>query len=128
MENQEQFETVYNDIKDVVKGLAESLQVGAEHVYEVLVRQQVVISISWTLLFAFIIILIIIWKNTMLKHFLRKIEESKYDKADYWVGIVVSTIVLILLLLPPLFHIDVIITGFVNPEYGAIKEIMELVK
>ena len=31
-------------------------------------------------------------------------------------------------LLMGIAHLDVIITGFYNPEYGAIKEIKELIK
>ena len=49
-------EVVYQDVKAVLKDLGEALAVGAEHVYGVLVRQQIVTSIVWAAINTLIIL------------------------------------------------------------------------
>ena len=99
------FKQVYSDVKQGLVGLAAGLKVGVEHVYKVLVKQQVVLAISWLLyLISLIPIGFILYKGG--------VKIYAYCDDDNPMG---------------LFHMDIIVTGFVNPEYGAIKEIINLI-
>lgn len=110
--------TIYNDAKEAMKGLGAALKVGSEHVYEILVKQQLVNSIVYTIIL-------------LLGLFMFIYAYNKY-KAENWKEgpgfSAIPGILGIILFLGGLSSIDVIITGFVNPEYGALKEIMELIK
>lgn len=120
------FGKVYNDVKGALSGLANGLKVGAEHVYIVLVRQQVIqayiyISIG--------IIGIILWVINIFM--IRWFVKEKLDADDYGALVAIMFVLGILgtiLFLVGLFNIDVIFTGFANPEYGAIHEILKVAK
>jgi hypothetical protein len=120
------FKMIYNDVKSNIAGLASALKVGAEHVYLVLVKQQIVYSIVWlilTILSVFILKYII--KITKWAY------ETKVNEADNFgiiLGIVFGWLGSIIYLLIVIFHLDTMITGFVNPEYGAIMDIVNFVK
>ena len=120
------FKMMYSDFKSGITALASSLKVGAEHVYEVLVRQQIVYAIVYIIFFIFAWILIIIW----IKKYKDKDEE--WDDANFITGLgiirVLQILLGIILLLIGIFHIDTIITGFVNPEYGALQDVIDMVK
>lgn len=120
---------VYADVKAGINGLAQSLKVPATHVYSVMVRQQLAQSIANLIFFfAFVILSIILYKAGIKTYKLYNV-----NKDDDLVGITfvtfflcgISTIVCIVG-----FWSDYssIITGFTNPEYGAIKEIISFVK
>jgi hypothetical protein len=113
---------VYDDVKTGLSGLAAGLKVGVEHVYVVLVKQQVVYAVTWLI----VVILILV---------LGGIVNYKYFKA--WERIcdgdnepsIILIIMLDLIILSLVFcNINSIIGGFINPEYGAIKEIVDFVK
>lgn len=109
--------TIYNDAKAGIQGLASALKVGAEHVYLVLVKQQLVYSICW-LISWILIIIVLTYFIKFAKHVWKEDDEG---------GLVVSFVIgicLIVWLSINLCHIDNMVTGFVNPEYGAIMEIM----
>jgi len=121
------FKQVYTDVKSVLVALGESLKVGSEHVYEILVKQQIVDSIVY-LIFGLISLYLII---SFIKKY-KSDEEWTIDNGETFtvIGIIrtfqigVGFIMFITLL----FNIDTIITGFINPEYGAIKEILDIIK
>jgi hypothetical protein len=114
---------VYNDVTQGIQGLAQALKAPAEKVWEVLVVQQKVNAIAYTILLIVGLIICIVlvfiikwlWKNTD-------------DGED---GAIFMTIVTIILIIAEIICIIVftpdIITGFVNPEYGAIKEILNVI-
>lgn len=121
------FSKVYTDVKAGITGLASALKVGAEHVYIVLVRQQIVNAIIWLIVgiigFIFVLNSIKMYKST----------EKWLDSDDEFptgLGIFRLTQILFGLLFSLIFvcHIDTIITGFVNPEYSAIREIIGFIK
>jgi len=112
-------EKIYGDVKSVIADLAEGLQVGAEHVYAILVKQQVVESITY-LIIGFISIMLIYLSVKFGKTDWN--EPNGKNVASITLGIVGAFSLLITFFLLP----D-IITGFVNPEYGAIKDILSAV-
>lgn len=122
------FERVYTDMKEGLQALGETLKTGAEHVYEVLVRQQVVTSVSY--LVAALIAIILVWIGV------KNIKSVVYDKygnpesnnLPKFLVAVIFTIIGGITGIICMCSINEIITGFVNPEYGAMKEIMEFVK
>jgi len=120
------FKMIYNDVKSNIAGLASALKVGAEHVYLVLVKQQIVYSIVWlvlTILAVFILKYLIKFSKWSYENKL-----SDLDNPGLVVGLVFGWIGYVVYLLTIIFHLDTMITGFVNPEYGAIMDIVNFVK
>lgn len=119
------FKTIYTDIKTNIGALASALKVGAEHVYYVLVKQQVVNSIVWLI----VAIIVIFGFRGMLKYTTwcreNKIDE---DNVGHTFGLLFGWVFTVIAVGIVIFHIDVIVTGFVNPEYGAIMDIVNFVK
>lgn len=103
--------------------LAKSLKQPIEHVYAVLVKQQVVESITNLVIIILAILFAIIG-----------IRFVKHPNADWKDGNVYSTVGGILLFLSALcifsslLELNDTITGFVNPEYGAIKDISNIIE
>jgi len=120
-------EVIYNDAKEALSQLGAALKVGAEHVYEVLVRQQVVESITYLVVgLVSVIFLIICYKQA------NKVQFDNYNNITKG-GInmtyaVCFGVVGVITGLFALFNIQTIVTGFVNPEYGAIKTILDTIK
>lgn len=126
------------EFKALVVSIAESLKQPVEHVYDVLIAQQKVQSYSLIIgiitLFALGIILLVI---TILSYrrenllYMRahniKIYQRNYDLDDgWWIGGVITSLVLIgASIIWGLADANRIITGFINPEYGAIKTIVD---
>jgi len=118
------FTTVYNDVKDALSGLAEGLQVGGEQVWDILVQQQLIGSIVWLLY-----LIILIPAAFILKYAISEITSNNHDTIDiYVVLIILFGIITIITIMSFLINMNAGITGFLNPEYGAIQEILELIK
>lgn len=129
------FKLMYNDIKSTLATLATSLKVGAEHVYGVLIKQQIAISITNIFIYLLQIIILIIFIKIGLKLYNNhKKEHPHNDLIESTVGFTSITIFILTSILSIIFMVFILdsfsetITGFVNPEYGAIKEIIELAK
>jgi hypothetical protein len=119
------FKHIYTDIKTGVTALAQGLKVGVEHVYMVLVKQQIVKAIVWVLIGFIPLIIFLIFGKAMWNWADRRYNES--DGFSVFIAIVfyLFTIVPSFFLM---FNIDTVVTGFVNPEYGAIQQIISIVK
>jgi len=118
------YKQIYGDVKTGLKAVAEGLKVGVEHVYIVLVKQQVVKSITWTLLIILSFISICLWFKAY------KSKEVWFDGSDATGLGVVRTIQLILsslIFVISILYINTIITGFINPEYGALEEVVDFI-
>jgi hypothetical protein len=117
------FKMIYSDAKAGLEGLAKALKVGAEHVYVVLIKQQVVKSITWCALYLVAVFLIVV----MVKF--SKWAYKTYDSDSPiiipivfgWLGVLIFSIFCI-------SNLDTVVTGFVNPEYGAMESIFDFVK
>ena len=120
------FKMVYTDIKDGISALASGLRVGAEHVYMVLVKQQIVYAIVYLIIGLFSLFLIVNWINGY------KDTKQEWSNSEEPTGLGIIKLIQIIvggiMLGVFLFHIDTIIMGFVNPEYGAIQTIIDIVK
>lgn len=112
---------------DAIKGLAAALEIPAEFLYRVLVKQQIV--------YAFVYILTIVIGAIFLILFAKHLNLLKYDNNDFIEGtgkhvflVIIFGAISIISLLIGLFNLNAIMIGLINPDYGAIKEIMEFMK
>lgn len=122
---------VYEDVKAGLSGLAEGLKTTAEHVYVILVKQQVVNGFVGLFILITLITFTIItlnYSNNIKDWDDLEVYEGK-NKAS---GVICITFGILSLFILSAFLIGGysgdILTGFINPEYGAIKEIMSFVK
>lgn len=128
------FKMVYQDVKEGLTGLAKGLKVGVEHVYIVLVKQQVVHAITWLIVLTILSLLTFyFWYNfnTNYKKTQDKDHDWYHDDLDDHFDLVGNLIIFVVLFAITLIlfftSIHTIISGFVNPEYGAIKDIINFV-
>lgn len=113
------FRMVYTDFKSGLLGIATALKVGAEHVYIVIVKQQIVRSIVYILLFLLSITFIFIG-YCIGKKIGWKEDASALSLFLFIPGVIIFIIAM--------FHIDILVMGIINPEYGAMQDIIEMVK
>jgi hypothetical protein len=117
------FKMVYEDARAGLIGLAKALRVGVEHVYVVLVRQQLVKSITGTFIIGLLVLFAVLFFTN-----LKKAEETGRDsyhiKAAIF-GILGGAFLLYVLMSGT---IPEVVTGYVNPEYGAMESIFDFVK
>lgn len=111
---------IYTDVKSALAQMGQALSVGAEHVYEVLVRQQVINSITNLIIYSLVIIPI-----CGIKYFYKRASE---DKIQHIMACIISCAVTFGLTLYFFKTVNDTITGFFNPEYGAIKQIAEMIR
>ena len=116
------FTKVYNDVKESILGLAEALKTPAEHAYEILVRQQIINSLSGTILIIVMLILLFISIRYLMACY--NDNNIKDISGPILLLVVVSVTTFIILVSTG----SDILTGFFNPEYGAIKDIVNFVK
>lgn len=109
---------IFDKTTEAVKGMADALKVPAEHVYTVIVKQQLTKSVTWTIVYVLLLIVCLWLWYLWLK-------DDGDDKLDWIVVPILATIIYIILISASL---TVVISGYFNPEYGAIKEIVELIK
>lgn len=126
------FSNVYNDFKDALNGIADSLKVGAEHVYEVLVRQQLINAISMTIFYVVGIAVCVASWVIVIKFLKRKNDEEKnlshYKRGDWGVMYLIPSVFTILFLFIFAVSLKTTIMGFLNPEYGAMMEIKSFIR
>ncbi len=117
---------VYEDTKEGIVTLAKALKVPAEHVYAVLVKQQVVKAVTaaaWCLLL--ILIPTIFWKR------LYNWAKDRQDDSDgtSWIAFALGAVAPIVIgIIALCIQMTDITTGIINPEYGAIQDIWNFVK
>lgn len=118
---------IYDDVKIALTQLAEGLQVGSEHVYGVLVKQQVVEAWAWVGMGIMSVMFLIVFA-IIINRLINK-QKTGDDSNDFLIGFsIIASIILAVVAFTSIVHIDTILTGFINPEYGAIKEILDLIK
>lgn len=122
---------LYTDIKAGIVGLAAGLKVSAEKVWDILVLQQLVYSISCLIFSLILSIVSFTFINRGWKLW-KKAEEKDGYKYDFdegiWCGMfILGVIILVGSTVFTSVNLNTVITGFINPEYGAIKDIVEFV-
>ena len=117
------FKMIYNDIKDGITGLAVGLKVGSEKVWDILVLQQHVKSYVYILMYLFSFISLIFFFKFYKS---KEIWLNEYDSPTL-LGVLrlLQVLISLIVFLIATFNIDTILTGFINPEYGAIQDIIE---
>lgn len=120
------FKQIYSDVKSSITGLASALKVTAEHVYGILVKQQIVNSIVYLLIFMFSILSFTICYKNWSK--IEMNESGNPKEAKPFVITIIFGLLGIILMCVFLKNIDLMIMGFINPEYGAIMNIIHFVK
>jgi len=111
-------------IEATIVSLAEQLKQPAEHIYKIMVKQQVVNSIAWL-----IIGLLCISTAFTRKFWLNRIEKEQDDDMGWVMGLILLCIVPSMIGITVLIvQSETIVTGFINPEYGAIQDIINLIK
>lgn len=125
---------VYSDIKVGIASLSQSLKVPATHVYGILVKQQVANSIISICLIVVLLITAIISVIVAIKMYNKaKVESNSYPIETtpglfFVVFSVGSAFLAIGCIIMICSTMESIVIGFTNPEYGAIKEIISIVK
>ncbi len=116
-------EKIYNDVSSAIAVLSQKLGVAAEHVYGVLVRQQVAEGIFSLVAIALCIIGIFI-ASKFAKYGL-SIYEKHEDTA--FLIVIIAGAGIIIMLSASIFNTSGVLK-IVNPEYYAIQEITKMVK
>ena len=120
------YKEIYTDVKTGLQSLASGLKVGVEHVYSVLVKQQVVKSVGWLIIWILSVFMLINWFRSYKSNEVWIVDEE-YPSG---LGIIriLQIVIFGIVFIVCLCNIDETVTGFINPEYGALKEIMDFVK
>jgi hypothetical protein len=116
------YRQIYTDVKSGLSGLADGLKVGVEHVYAVLVKQQVVKSITNIIVLFTFVFLAFLFANKVYPW------ATENEKSSDGFSLVIYGFGIFLILIPAMIEIGTLektVTGFINPEYGAIMQIME---
>lgn len=127
--------TVYSDLKtiapkisDGLKEVAKGLKVGAESVWDILIKQQLIYSIGYLMC---IILGILSWI-----HFYYRMEDGRKndwgpghgEPTSYHLLAAITLFVAIFFSTISTIHFTDMLTGFINPEFGAIKTIATIVQ
>lgn len=114
---------IYDKTTEAITELAQALAVPAEHVYNVLVKQQVVVGVSLLvgLLFS-MLFTSISWFILFKKHNFKR-ELCLQNTEGYWMLSLLLSIVSIVLLV---VFLSSGISSLLNPEYGAIRDIIRI--
>lgn len=113
---------LYTGAKSAISDLAKALEVPATHVYEVLVRQQVIKGKIAASAFGIVILTLVGFISVFT--FLR----FKEDNDDWYIGVIISCILFAVTILAFAAESGDIFTRIYNPEYGAMKEIVNWIK
>lgn len=131
-QSKELTEQIYSDVKSVIADLAMELKVGAENVYTVIKSQQVIKSIVNVIEYILLILMLILGIKGILIGYKCCSTDPYGDKEfDHPLLILCSIGTVILLAISIGIFSSTItetITGFVNPDFGAINYILQLIK
>lgn len=134
-------------ISQKIEAMAQALKVPAEHVYKVLVKQQVVNAWTDIMLLLLLATSSFLFIYTPIKYIsnknkaYRKANKDSYsvknnpdyvqyelDSPETQIPIAIGVVLAIFFIIGLLCTTSDIIMGLTNPEYGAIKDIIEVLK
>jgi len=129
------FKMVYKDLSEKIEALARALRIASEHVYEVLIKQQVVNAVTWVIIYVlFFIAAVSFWKGFHKNYKRVSIKEDPWygDDMDTHFGLlgylIVANILSLIFAITFVITISETVMGFYNPEYGAMRDIMDFIK
>jgi len=111
-------------VSAAIIAIAKELKQPVEHVYVILVRQQIVKSIADLFLF----IVTIVLSYISIKSMIHPKADWQRDGNIYSIGGVILAIISVIILIMSLINFNEMVTGFVNPEYGALNDIVGFIK
>lgn len=118
-------EKIYEQVTNYIESMAKGLGVAAEHVYGILVRQQVAEGITTTATFITVLAVLVF----LLTRSIRGLKNSKRHSEDFYLATtVVTSILTILVFVMTILEVPVAVMRIINPEYYAIMEIAEVIK
>ena len=127
----DQVNQVVDNVSNKVVALAEALKVPAEKVFIVMVKQQFIValseSFSLSIFFIFFLLSILTLLNKNSHEYNFNDEFRDFNVRGY-ITLILSVIFGIIFTVNLFTSSDAILTGFFNPEYGAIQDIVEMVK
>ena len=115
-------EKIYEKATEYIETLASSLGVAAEHVYGILVRQQVAEGVTTLIMFGVIYLILGIILVVSAKK-----SDFTYDCLANYIA-VIAVILMVFAAVIGLLTLGGAIMKVMNPEYYAIKEIMDVIK
>ncbi len=113
---------VYTDVKAGLTGIAQALKVPAEHVYGVMIKQQIVKSVV-----DLILILIAVAVFVLLMKYYKYLRNKDASEPQHFFGAAFGSIGAFIYIGWAMSHLGEMVTGFINPEYGALKDIFEFI-
>ena len=121
------FKQVYGDVKQALAGMSDALKVGATHVYDVMIMQQRINALSRLCVILCLCLLPMLAWSAMYKRIAAAQTEPEKDTQRTWFGVccVLPVIVGIIMLF---MSFNLLLSAAINPEYGAIKDIIHMVK
>ena len=114
---------MYHDFRNGITALAEALKVAVEPVYKVLVMQQIVHSVMYLLIVCILCFVPLIW----FKKVRLWADERNGQQEGVWLLWVISSVLPMIAGVILFFATaTTILTGFINPEYGAMQDIVKM--
>lgn len=118
---------IANKVEIVFTKIAEQIGQGADYFWPILIRQQTVEAI--TCLVAIIVLtMLTLISVSVCKKFYIAYSEEKLGVDPVICSCIVLGVFLIALISTVLSTSNNIVTGFINPEYGAAKDVIEMIK
>lgn len=111
---------IYDDVSTAVSAMATSLKTTVDELWGIIVKQQLVYAISSLLTLIFLFIL--------LRFFYSKLKAVIDKDSDFQPLWILITLMIMGYSVISYFLVPIVLTGFINPEFGAIKMISEFIK
>ena len=126
--------TIYGDIKSLapdakfaMQEIIKTLKTTSNKVWDLLVKQQLVWS--WCYLIAELFALFSVWKfYSQLKTAKTEKDETGETYTANWIQCFLTGVVAFSLTAISVTHFQAMMTGFINPEFGALMNLVELAK
>ncbi len=112
---------VFDRTTQAIQELADVLKVPAEKVYSILVKQQVVKAVTLVIVDVIIVAFLLTFTVRIWKWAKQCSEDS--GGGSYFVALVMTEIPFIVVFC----SLQTVVMGLINPEYGAIKEILTFI-
>jgi len=117
------FKQMYADFNSALNTLGNGLKVGSEKVYNVLVKQQLVYSIVGTIALLCSLISLFFW---LTKAKSGEVWAQGSDMTSVGIFRGMQFVFSVFTLGASIFNIIPIITGYINPDFGAMTDIIEM--
>jgi hypothetical protein len=114
----------FEKVTEYIDAMAAKLGVAAEHVYGILVKQQIAEGITYVIVMPLILAVLAFVLTKLIKS-LKSYEG--YDPEGYIAGIAISGLALLIVFVVAIFVVPEAILKISNPEYYAIRELLDAV-